>query len=385
MDAAGVRDHSSEGTRRWQVGTRPNLRWCCVTRGREGSAVRQPDLGCHSTSTYAPGTLTSMHTFLPALLAIAAAALMALGTVIRQRASAEGGKITARWWLGAGTAFGGLLLQAAALAVGAVLLVQPLIVLSVLFTLPVEKWLAKRDPSAREWLWGVLLAAGVSIFIGFTTPVPARIGPHRWVLILVVGVLLAMLAALVVFAERSPRAPRALVYGVVSGSLFGIVAVLIHSVGRNFNDPVHVLTHPGLYLIIVVGLAAVYCQQRAFAAGNLQASFPAMTVAEPVVSMILGLALLGEKLNRHSWATVIGLLGLALMIAGVVRLSQLTARDLKKSGSGPTAAGAAVAVDQGATAAIANPASGPAASAMTGPATERQAVAARSATGQRHH
>lgn len=276
-----------------------------------------------------------VHTVFPALLAIGAAALMALGTVIRQRASQQGGKITGWWYLGAGTAFGGLLLQAVALSLGAVLLVQPLIVLSVLFTLPVEKWLAKRDPSAREWIWGVLLAVGVSVFVGFTTPVPAKIGPHRWVLILVVALLLAALAALVVFAERSPRAPRALVYGIVSGSLFGIVAVLIHSVGRYFSHPGHLLSHAGLYLIIVVGLAAVYCQQRAFTAGNLQASFPAMTVAEPVVSMILGLALLGEKLNRHSWATVIGLVGLALMIVGVVRLSQLTAKDLKRVDAEP--------------------------------------------------
>ena len=287
------------------------------------------------------GNLGSVHTLLPALLAIGAAALMALGTVMRQRAAQAGGKLTGWWWLGAGTAFGGLLLQAAALSVGAVLLVQPLIVLSVLFTLPVEKWLAKRDPSVREWIWGALLAVGVSVFIGFTTPVPARIGPHRWVLILVVALLLAALAALVVFAERSPRAPRALVYGVVSGALFGIVAVLIHSVGRYFSSPGHLISHPGLYLIIVVGLSAVYCQQRAFAAGNLQASFPAMTVAEPVVSMILGLALLGEKLNRHSWATVIGLVGLTLMIGGVVRLSQLTAKDQKEAARDPIVSDAA--------------------------------------------
>lgn len=50
-----------------------------------------------------------------------------------------------------------------------------------------------------------------------------------------------------------------------------------------------------------------------------------MTVAEPVVSMALGMALLGEKLNRHSWATAVGLAGLALMVIGVLRLSQLAA------------------------------------------------------------
>lgn len=265
-----------------------------------------------------------MHTLLPALLAIGAAALMALGTVVRQRASASGGRITGRWWLGALAAFGGFLLQAVALGLGSVLLVQPLIVLSVLFALPIEQWLYRWNPSARQWLWGVLLAVGVGAFVLFARPVPALIGPQWWILVLVVGFLFGLMIAMVVYAERSPRAPRALLYGTVAGSLFGIVAVLINTIGLDWQHPLQTLAHPALYMLIVVGTAAIVCQQRAFAAGRVQASFPAMTVAEPIVSMALGMAVLGEKLNRHTWATAVSLLGLALMVAGVLRLSRLS-------------------------------------------------------------
>jgi drug/metabolite transporter (DMT)-like permease len=265
-----------------------------------------------------------MHTLLPALLAIGAAALMALGTVVRQRASASGGGITGRWWLGALAAFGGFLLQAVALGLGSVLLVQPLIVLSVLFALPIEQWLYRWNPSARQWLWGVLLAVGVGAFVLFARPVPALIGPQWWILVLVVGFLFGLMIAMVVYAERSPRAPRALLYGTVAGSLFGIVAVLINTIGLDWQHPLQTLAHPALYMLIVVGTAAIVSQQRAFAAGRVQASFPAMTVAEPIVSMALGMAVLGEKLNRHTWATAVSLLGLALMVAGVLRLSRLS-------------------------------------------------------------
>jgi drug/metabolite transporter (DMT)-like permease len=265
-----------------------------------------------------------VHTLLPALLAIGAAALMALGTVVRQRASASGGGITGRWWLGALAAFGGFLLQAVALGLGSVLLVQPLIVLSVLFALPIEQWLYRWNPSARQWLWGVLLAVGVGAFVLFARPVPALIGPQWWILVLVVGFLFGLMIAMVVYAERSPRAPRALLYGTVAGSLFGIVAVLINTIGLDWQHPLQTLAHPALYMLIVVGTAAIVSQQRAFAAGRVQASFPAMTVAEPIVSMALGMAVLGEKLNRHTWATAVSLLGLALMVAGVLRLSRLS-------------------------------------------------------------
>jgi drug/metabolite transporter (DMT)-like permease len=265
-----------------------------------------------------------MHTLLPALLAIGAAALMALGTVVRQRASAAGGRITGRWWLGALAAFGGFMLQAVALGLGSVLLVHPLIVLSVLFALPIEKWLYRWNPTGRQWLWGVLLAIGVGAFVLFARPVPALIGPQWWILVLVVSFLFGLMIAMVIYAERSRQAPRALLYGTVAGSLFGIVAVLINTIGLEWRHPLHTLGHPAPYMLIVVGAAAIVCQQRAFAAGRVQASFPAMTVAEPIVSMALGMAVLGEKLNRHTWATAVSLLGLALMVVGVLRLSRLS-------------------------------------------------------------
>lgn len=265
-----------------------------------------------------------MHSLLPALLALGAAALMALGTVVRHRASAASTRLTLQWWLGALAGVGGFLFQAAALALGPVLFVQPLIVLSVLFTLPMEKWFNGILPSSRQWLWGVLLALGVGAFVAFVRLVPAIMGRRRWVLVLVVAILLAVIAGLVVFAEWSVRAPRALIYGTVAGSLFGIAAVLINVIGQDWRHPLETVREAPVYLTIAVCVAAVYCQQRAFAAGHLQASFPALMVAEPVVSIALGMAVLGEKLDRHSWATAVSLLGLALMLVAVVRLSRLS-------------------------------------------------------------
>ncbi|WP_029138437.1 DMT family transporter [Nakamurella lactea] len=266
-----------------------------------------------------------MHTWLPALLAIGAATLIALGTVLRHRASTDGHTAGGLWWLGALVAFAGFALQVAALSTGSLLVVQPLIVLSVLFALPFDQWINHQIPTARQWLWGILLALGVGVFVSFTDTEPARMGRQLWVLVLVVCVVLAALLAMVVYAERSARAPKALLYGVVSGALFGIAAVLVNTVGHQLDQPLLALQRPPLYLFLLVAGAAVLCQQRSFIAGNLQASFPAMTVSEPIVSMALAMALVGDKLNRHSWATAVSLCGLALMVVGVIRLARLTA------------------------------------------------------------
>ncbi|MFT4088580.1 MAG: DMT family transporter, partial [Gordonia sp. (in: high G+C Gram-positive bacteria)] len=94
-----------------------------------------------------------MHTWLPVLLAVIAAFLIALGTVIRQRESATSGAISAKWWIGAVIALLGFAAQAAALGLGPILLVQPLIVLAILFALPMEAWADDRHPHTDEWLW----------------------------------------------------------------------------------------------------------------------------------------------------------------------------------------------------------------------------------------
>lgn len=266
-----------------------------------------------------------MHTVLPALLAVAAAFFVAFGSGIRQQATMLSPRITVRWLVGAAVAFFGFALQMLALALGSVLLVQPLMVLSVLFALPIDRWLTDRVPSRVQWLWGVLLTIGVVLFVAFADPVPARTGRHRWVIILVTTLLLLILAAMVVWAERSRRAPRALLYGTVAGSLFGIAAVLMSDVGKRLSHPVELLQHPPVYLFLVLIGAAIAAQQRAFGSGNLQQSFPAMVVAEPVVSMAMGLALLGEKLDRHDWRTGVAIGGLVLLVVGVLQLSRLSA------------------------------------------------------------
>lgn len=263
-----------------------------------------------------------MRTLVPALLAVVAAILMALGTVLRHRDSATSG-IGALWWLGAAAAVGGLALQATALSLGPVLLVQPLIVLAVAFAIPCEMWFAGMHPRGDQWLWAGLLVAGVAAFVIYARPVRSRIGPQTWILALVVAVLLVVLVVMVVHAERSADAPRALLRGTVAGSMFGIAAVLLNAIGHRWEHPLRLLQSPALYLLIVVALVGLYFQQRAFLAGAVQASFPALTIAELLVSMALGLALLGEKFNRHTWATAVSLAGLTVTVVAVLRLARL--------------------------------------------------------------
>ena len=200
-----------------------------------------------------------MHTWLPTVLAIVAAFLIALGTVIRQRESADSGAINAKWWIGAVIAVGGFAAQATALGLGAILLVQPLIVLAVLFALPMEAWADDRHPHLNEWVWGLILVASVVTFLLIAQPEQSSRRPDFATLAFATSAVIAGVAILVVLAEKaSDNHYRALYYGLAAGVMFGVSALLVKAViMQAMDDWAIVFTHPQLYVLLIIAPGAI--------------------------------------------------------------------------------------------------------------------------------
>ncbi|MGV9712156.1 DMT family transporter [Gordonia sp. NPDC003424] len=257
-----------------------------------------------------------MHSWLPALLALIAALLIATGSVMRQRASHASGAIRQGWWLGAVVALCGFAFQVAALGLGPILLVQPLVTFAVLFALPLEAWADHRRPMRIEWIWGAVLVVCVTVFLTIAQPEPSDRRPNNMLTVIIVGAIVGVLVCCVIVAERSNRHYRALLYGVVGGMLFGMSAILVKTVvNQSVEDGLRTFVQPGLYLFLVVAGCAIVAQQRGFGAGELQTSFPALTVTELVASMALGIALLGENIA----VSVPTALFLGVVLAAIVR------------------------------------------------------------------
>src|SRR6185312_10554383 len=133
------------------------------------------------------------------------------------------------------------MLQIAALVVGTVLLVQPLIVLSVPFELVVQARWTGRSPTRRQWVQGAAVTVGVAVFILFARPVPAVHGRQVWVIdVALLAVLGAVLVAFLA-ARRTTGHISGLLFGTVAGSLFGIVAVQVNSLSEIFDGPLSLI------------------------------------------------------------------------------------------------------------------------------------------------
>ncbi|RZL22664.1 MAG: hypothetical protein EOP31_22125 [Rhodococcus sp. (in: high G+C Gram-positive bacteria)] len=276
------------------------------------------------------------HTFLAVLFAIGAAVCIAIGTVVRQRTAAVVpddsigalGPITTLvhspiWWLGTIVGMVGYALQAAALGLGSLLLVQPLLVLSLLFALPLGARFSGRTISAREWLWAAALTTSVAVLIIVGDPRPGqpRAETHHWVMITLIG--LPFVALCLFGARRRTGSARALLLGIAGGSLFGVAAVLTKGVVHLVTlGPSAVLTSFEFYALVAVAAVATSVQQSAFQAGDLQASLPATTIMEPVIASLLGFVVLGEYLDADRKVAAVLALAVVAMIAATVALAR---------------------------------------------------------------
>jgi len=274
-------------------------------------------------------------------LALLAALSFATSTVVQHRAvtsveAAPGRRQGLRvvlgvlrhpaWLAGQLATVAGVVLHAAALRNGPVILVQPLLSGGLVLSLALGALLDRRHPDRRrpgraEWLAAGVVVVGLAVFLVSARPSAGHATGRPLVLALVTAGTLLLAAGAWAWSRR-PEAPhRALVLGIATGTGFGVTGLLLKDV---VGHPVTTWWHsPSVAALVVVAAVAFPFAQLAYRAGRLIESLPSMTVLEPVVAVALATVAYGETL-AGGWPAHLGqLAGLVLLTVGVVRLARL--------------------------------------------------------------
>jgi drug/metabolite transporter (DMT)-like permease len=279
------------------------------------------------------------NTEISALLALGSALCIATGDVLQQRAAhcitdRSVGHIALfarllrnqRWWWGAALLATSIALQAAALSQGSVLLVQAMITLALLFALPINARLSHRGVSSGEWVWAGLLTAAVIVIVVVGNPQAGRSSAslHTWAAVAIV--LAPLLIACVVVGRIRGGAVAAVLFALVSGSLWGVFAVLTKEVvARLDHGWWAVIQTPELYACILAAVGGVAWSQSAFRAGPLTASMPALQMSQPVVAVVLGVVVLGETLHTGRFGMIALEVAVLVMAAAIFQLARVEA------------------------------------------------------------
>lgn len=271
-----------------------------------------------------------------------------MATVTEQRAAAESSDSDARgrrflgqllrnprWLAAMGGNVLGYGLQAAALAVGSVVVVQPILVTALVFALPLSAHLSHRRMAWTSITWGVLLAAALAVFVILGDPKHgvSHASSGEW--LLVTAVVTPIVIGCLVVAHLLAGAARASLLAVAVGLLGGVLAVLTKAVVASADHGLqHLLVTGETYGLAVVGLGA-YLQQLAFQAGDLHTSLPILTVLEPVVAVLFGLTLLSEDLTAAGAEIMALVVSVVVMTAATVALARAQAISVETSTQAP--------------------------------------------------
>jgi drug/metabolite transporter (DMT)-like permease len=218
----------------------------------------------------------------------------------------------------------GAALQALALHFGPLALVQPILVLDLLFAVLIASGLRRTAPDRVIFAGVVCCTAGVAAFLAVSQPTGGTETVVSLPAVLPLAILLGVvLAACLTWAKFGPRTARPLMLGLACGVCNGVAAFLLKlvtfSLAQGFSEP---LEQWPLYALAVVGPVGFLLNQEAFQSGTLIA--PALAVITTVTSLVsigIGYLWLNESVASGPGDVVTEVASLAVMTAGVAMLA----------------------------------------------------------------
>jgi drug/metabolite transporter (DMT)-like permease len=278
-------------------------------------------------SLYAP--------LMASILALVAAFLFALAATLQQKGALNLPALSLRhpaslarlvaqttWLVGTLALLTGYVFQAAALDRGRLAIIQPLLVVTVVFALPLGYFLTNQRVGRTEIVGSGVIVLGLALFAVYGDPAGGNENAPGGEWVVAIAVLVALSVFLLVFGGGGGSTAKAAVYGTVAGMLFGLSAALTKPTLQYLHAGIDELfTHWEPYALAVAGVFGFVLQQVSLGTGKLAPSVATVSVANPVVGILLGVLVLDERLSRPGWHILVACIGLGLALVGAVAVA----------------------------------------------------------------
>jgi drug/metabolite transporter (DMT)-like permease len=242
------------------------------------------------------------------------------------------------WLLGSLIALLGYAAQGIALDRGRLVVVQPLMVTTIVWALPLGYWLTSQHVVRRQVLGAAVVVVGLALFVLVGDPNAGVDDTSALGLLTAAAVITAVVVVLLLWQRRNgSRSLRAAVLGLSAGLFFGLAATFAKPVINDLHVSIAAAaTDWRTWALLGFGFAAILFQQLSLATGQLAPAMAAQSVANPAVSVLLGILLFEERLTRPAWHIVVAFAALLAALAGATLIT-LTNREtrLPDTATGP--------------------------------------------------
>ncbi len=230
------------------------------------------------------------------------------------------------WWGSVLLNASAALLHVVALKYGPLTVVQPLGALTLVAAVPMGARVAGRRVSGVEWRGTALTLIGLAaILVTASGPAPERVlsVPEALAVAAVTSALIGMLSR--------PGTRPGLRHATASGFASGVASALTQTVtvaATDRSESLLSLQVIGVALLVATfAVGGLLLSQTAYRDG-LGAPLAVVTLANPLAAAVIGLTLLGERLQGGATGILLALAGAGLASWGVVLLTRATPKPL---------------------------------------------------------
>jgi drug/metabolite transporter (DMT)-like permease len=218
----------------------------------------------------------------------------------------------------------GVALQWVALSNAPVALVQPVLMLDLLFAVLGTSLLGRHRPDRIVVLGAVLCAGGLAAFLLLAEPGAGRDVLVRGEVLVLGGCVAVLVGACMTVASRFRGTARALSLATATGVLFGVTAGLAKATADDLRRGLpETLAHWPVYATIACAVGGFVLSQHAFRAGVAVApALAVMVVLNPLAGIVVGALALGERVTGGAGAIFGEVAALGLTAAGIAVLAK---------------------------------------------------------------
>jgi len=225
-----------------------------------------------------------------------------------------------RWLAGIGAMIGGQVLAAWSIGNLSLAFVEPLLTTNLVFALLLAVPIAKAKLRFWEVFGAAVLCTGVALLSASRSAKPIGLSfgsvTHWPAAAVIAGIAFAAVHA----GRLHPGRARAMLTGVGAGLLFGIQDALtrqtLEILGSNGVGAMFTTWAP--YALVGAGAIGIWLMQSAFNAGPLPLSLPAIAAGEPLVGLLLGVLVFGDRIQVSPGELALEAAGVAALVVGVI-------------------------------------------------------------------
>ncbi len=233
-----------------------------------------------------------------------------------------------RWLLGLLSDVFGYVCQAGALALAAVVFVEPILALAIVMSLMLGAAMTHRRLRPGDWVSAAVLSGGLALFLYEVVPTGGREFVPTDRVVIAGPITAVVIVGCIACAKPSRGAPRAALLGIAAGISFGAAAVLTKGVVHYLGDGILAwIPHWESYALAATSIGGVIVGQSAFQTGALAASVGATESTAPISAAILGLALLDERIYfDDAFQVAVVVVSVCMVLWGIAALARAEER-----------------------------------------------------------